>query len=125
MLGSLAAGAVLLWLNYRTLGNTRLANKVAAGGLALYLVIVTVASMLPNNLLLGTAFITLQTGLAYWSARILQGDAVQYHLTRGGQAHSILRAAGVGFLAGLSVILVLLIVSRLLGIPLFELPQPG
>jgi hypothetical protein len=125
LLGSLGAGAVLLWLNYRVLGHPRLANKVAAGGLVVYLLIITAASMLPDHLLLGIAFIALQTGLAYWAADRLQGDAVRYHLARGGRAHSLGRSAGIGLLAGLSVIAVLLILTSVLGLSAPEVTPPG
>jgi hypothetical protein len=125
LLGSLAAAAVLLWINYRALGHTRLANKVAAAGLLAYLAIITVASLLPNNLPLAVGFIALQTGLAYWAAEALQGTAVRYHLTQGGRAHSLVWAAGVGLLAGLGVVLVLLTVSSVMGVEVFEVPRPG
>lgn len=116
LLGSLAAGTTLLWLNYRSLGAGTLANKVAAAGLTLYLLVVVGASMLPNGLALGLVFILAQTGLAYWAAEALQGEVVRYHLARGSRAHSTGRAAVVGLLTGLAVTLVLVIVMSLLGL---------
>lgn len=120
LLGSLAAGAVLLWLNYRALGYRQLANKVAAGGLVLYLVIVLTASVLPDSRPLGMALVAAQTLLAYWAARLLQGEAVGYHLARGATAQSNLRAAGVGLLTGAAAVLVLLVVTSLLGLPVVQ-----
>lgn len=116
LLGSLAAGAVLLWLNYRSLGYARLANKVAAGAFALYLAILTLASAVPSNPAVAVGFMALQTGVAYGAARTLQGEAIRYHLARGSPAHSHLRAAGVGMLAGLSAMLLLMVVTALLGL---------
>ncbi len=118
LLGSMAAGAALLWLNYRSLGNPGLANKVGGIGLLLYLVIVIVASMLPGGTLIGVGFLVLQTALAYWAAEALQGDAVRYHLAQGGHAHPAARAALMGLLTGLTAVLVLLIVTQLLGVGL-------
>jgi hypothetical protein len=116
LFGSLAAGAVLLWLNYRALGYHALANKVAAGSGVLYLIVIGAASALPDHPILGVAFMALQTGLAYWTAWILQGDAIAYHLTQGGAVHSTLRAAGVGVVAGLSVLLLLTAVTGVFGL---------
>jgi len=116
LLGSVAAAAVLLWLNYRTLGRPGLANKVAVVALALYLLIVLVASLLPENLLLAAAFVAAQAALAYWAAETLQGEVVRYHLARGAAAHSLPRAGAVGFLAGLSAVGLLLAATSLLGI---------
>ena len=116
LLGSLAAAAVLLWLNYRALNRPALANKVAAVAFVLYLLVVVVASWLPENLLLAAAFIAAQALLAYWAAETLQGDAIRYHLARGAAAHPLPRTAVVGFLAGLSVVALLIVATTLLGI---------
>jgi hypothetical protein len=116
LLGSLAAGAVLLWLNYRALGYNALANKVAIGGGLIYLLVIGAASALPDQAVLGLLLIALQSGLAYWAAWILQGDAIAYHLGQGGSVHSLLRASGVGLLAGLAVWVVVLTITNLLGI---------
>jgi hypothetical protein len=117
LLGSLAAGAVLLWLNYRALGYHALANKVAAGGVLLYLLIIGGAALMPDHAILGLLLIAIQTGLAYWSTWILQGDAIAYHQAQGGAVHSLLRAAGVGLLAGLVVWAVALVLMTLVGMP--------
>jgi hypothetical protein len=114
ILGSLAAGAVMLWLNYRTLGYPGLANRVAALGGLLYLIIIGIASLLPNDPLVGVVFIALQTGVAYWTATALQGKAIAYHQEQGGVMHSTIRGALVGFLTGISVIFLLLLIGSLL-----------
>jgi amino acid transporter len=114
ILGSLAAGAVMLWLNYRNLGYPALANRVAALGGLLYLIIIGVASLLPNNPLLGVIFIALQTGLAYWTATALQSRAIAYHQQQGGPMYSTARGALVGFLAGISVIFAMLLIGSVL-----------
>jgi hypothetical protein len=116
LLGSLAAGAVLLWLNYRALGYRALANKVAVGVGLVYLLVIGAASALPDHIALGLLLIALQTGLAYWAAWVLQGDAITYHLAQGGALHSVPRAAGVGLLSGLAVGVVVLSIITLLGI---------
>ncbi len=114
VLGSLAAGAVMLWLNYRNLGYPALANRVAALGGLLYLIIIGIASVLPNDPLLGVAFIALQTGIAYWTATALQAKAIAYHQQQGGAMHSLARGALVGFLAGITVIFAMLLIGTLL-----------
>jgi hypothetical protein len=124
LFGSLAAGAVLLWLNYRALGYRALANKVAVGSGILYLIVIGTASALPDHPILGLVFMAVQTGLAYWTAWILQGDAIAYHLTQGGAVHSNLRAAGVGILAGLSVLLLLILVAGIFGVAVPTAPAP-
>jgi hypothetical protein len=120
LLGSLAAGAVLLWLNYRALGYHALANKVAAAGFLVYAVIIVVASALPDEPVLGLVFMALQTGLAYWLAWVLQGDAIAYHQAQGGALHSNFRAAAVGLLAGLAVVVLLLVISSALNLPILS-----
>jgi len=115
LLGSLAAGAVLLWLNYRAMGYHALANKVAGGGALLYLLIIGGAAALPDSAVLGLLLIAIQVGLAYWATWILQGDAIAYHQAQGGAVHSLLGAAGLGLLVGLVVWAVALTLMALLG----------
>jgi hypothetical protein len=124
LFGSLAAGAVLLWLNYRAMGYRALANKIAAASGVVYLIVIGAASALPDHPMLGLVFMGLQTGLAYWTAQFLQGTAVAYHVKQGGAVHSTLRAAGVGLLAGLSVLIVMTVIASLLGLPGPATPSP-
>lgn len=117
LLGTLAGGAVLLFLNYRALGYDALARKVVVGGLVGYVLIILVASAaLPDHPALTLLLAALQAGVAYWAAWILQGDAIAYHRAQGGGVHSSLRAAGVGLLAGLVAVPLLLLITLALGI---------
>jgi hypothetical protein len=115
LLGSLAGGAAMLWLNYRNLGYPALANRVAVIGLLFYIILVGAASLLPNEPLPGVLFIAVQTGIAYWAASGLQGRAIAYHQQQGGPMHSTLRGALAGFLAGIAVIFVMLTIILMLG----------
>ena len=109
LLGSLAAGVVMLYLNYRTLNRLSLAQKLAAWGTALYVALVMVATLVPNSPIFGAVFIVLQALVAYFLADRLQGAAISYHLGHDGQMHSNMKAAGVGFLTGMAMIFLLLI----------------
>jgi hypothetical protein len=116
LLGSLAAGVVMLWLNYRQLGYPGLANRVAVVALTLYAALVGATSLLPpDEPLWGVLFIALQTGIAYWAAQTLQGHAIDYHVQQGKPMHSTLRAALVGFVTGMVVIFAMLAINLLLG----------
>lgn len=101
LLGNLAGGAVLLWLNYRALGHAHLANRILAAGGVGYFVVVVAASVLPGGWPVTIGFIALQTAVAYWVAESLQGAAVRYHLDRGGRTHPLPWTSGLGFLSGL------------------------
>ncbi len=109
VLGSLAAGIFLIFSNYMSLGNTRLAKLTLVWGLAGYALIIASASVLPNSPTLGALFIVLQTGLAGILADRLQGRAIEYHREHGGLMHSPLRAAGIGVLTGMVVLFVLVV----------------
>ena len=113
LIGSFAAAAVMLWLNYRALGYQRLANKVAVGGVVVYLIIVSLASLMPANPWAGVGFMVLQTGLAYGAASLLQGSAIAYHQSHGGAVHSHLKGALVGLLTGLALLLLLVLAGSL------------
>ncbi len=58
-------------------------------------------------------FIVVQSGIAYAIANALQGEAIRYHVARGGPMHSMFRAAGVGLLTGLAVLFALLTATTL------------
>ena len=109
LIGSLAAAAVMLWLNYRALGYPRLANKVAIGSAIVYLIIVSLASLVPATPSAGIGFMALQTGLAYGATRLLQGRAIDYHLAQGGAVYSHLKGAFIGLLTGLALLLLLVL----------------
>jgi hypothetical protein len=100
-IGSLAAGVVMMYLNYRTLGRDNLAKMIAIWGSAIFLVVTVIASFVPFNLAYGLLFAILQSAIAFFLADRLQGDALRYHQDNAGAMHSVLRAAGVGFLTGM------------------------
>jgi hypothetical protein len=107
VLGSLAAGVVILYLNYRTLGKVVLAQRWALWGAAIYVVLIGIGTLLPNTIALGVAYNLLQAIVAYFLASQLQGAAIAYHTSQGGSLHSMLRAAGVGLLTGLLLLFLL------------------
>jgi hypothetical protein len=116
VLGSLAAAVVILYLNYRSLNSRALAEKTAIGGIVVYVLLIGIAAFLPDSMMLGGLFIVIQTSLAYFAARALQGNAIAYHRERNGLMHSNFRAAGVGLLTGLAVIFVFLVLGTLLAV---------
>ncbi len=122
-LGSLIAGVVMLWMNFRTLGYTRLGNQVAAAGTVAYLVIVALASALPGNPVIGMTFVALQCALAYWIAGKLQGRAIDYHRSAGGPFHGVPMSALVGLVAGLAAVLALLLLGRAFDLPIGVRPD--
>jgi len=113
VLGSLAAGVVMLYLNYRTLGKVVLAQRWALWGAAIYVVLILVATFLPNTTILVVAYNVFQAVVAYFLASQLQGAAITYHAAQGGSLHSNLRAAGVGLLTGLLLLFLLVFSASL------------
>lgn len=111
VLGSFIAAVVLVYLNYRALGSTALARKAVMGGLLIYVVLLGITVVLPREPYMSLIFIFVQSGIAYAIVNALQGDAIRYHVSRGGPMHSLLRAAGVGLLTGLAVLFALLTVT--------------
>ncbi len=108
VLGSLAAAVIMLYLNYRTMGNVVLAQRWALWGAVIYVVLMLIATLLPNTTNLALAYTVLQAIVAYFLASQLQGAAIAYHTSQGGSLHSNLRAAGVGFLTGVLLLFLLL-----------------
>lgn len=113
ILGSLAAGVVMLYWNYRTLGRTQLAQRWALWGAGIYTVLILITTLLPNTGILVLVYNVFQAIVAYFLASQLQGAAITYHQSQGGSMHSNMRAAGVGFLIGIVVIVFLLLVTGL------------
>lgn len=116
VLGSLAAAVVILFLNYLSLNSPALARKAAIGGSVVYLALIGIAALLPDSMWLGGLFILVQTSLAYFAASRLQGSAIAYHRSQGWAMHSNLRAAGVGILTGLTILLVFLLLGTLFAV---------
>jgi hypothetical protein len=114
VLGSFIAAVVLVYLNYRALGSRALARKAVIGGLVIYVSLLGLTVVLPRETYMSLLFIAVQSGLAYAIANTLQGDAIRYHVSRGGAMHSMFRAAGVGLLTGLAVLLALLTATALI-----------
>lgn len=117
-LGSLIAGFVMLWMNFRTLGYSRLGNQVAAAGTVVYLIIVGIASALPGNPLIGIAFVALQCVLAYWITGKLQGRAIDYHRSAGAPFYGVPMSALVGLVTGLAAVMALLLLGRAFDLPI-------
>lgn len=113
VLGSLAAGIVMLCLNYRSLGKEALARKAALWGGIIYVILIGLSSLLPGSMAVNVIVILGQAGLAYFVAEQLQGAAIRYHATHGRPLHSNLRAAGIGLLTGMVLIFVLLTAALL------------
>ena len=113
ILGSLAAGVVMMYLNYRALGNFDLAAKVVRWGIGLFAVLTATASFLPANPLFNIGYIVLQGAIAFFFAANLQGSAIRFHEQQNGSMHSTLRAAGVGLLVALAFGFVLVVALTL------------
>ena len=101
--GSLAAGVVMLYLNYSALGRANLARMVATWGSALFITIILIASFAPGTTGYAFLFMVIQAGIAYFLADRLQGQAIAYHQQHSGSMHSNVRAVGVGFLTGIGL----------------------
>jgi hypothetical protein len=108
ILGSLAAGVVMLFLNYRALGRDALARTIGAWGGGIFVVVVVIASLVPGTPVFGLLFMVIQAGIAYFLTERLQGEAIRYHQAHAGPMHSTLRAAGVGFLTGMVLMFAML-----------------
>ncbi len=124
ILGSLAAGVVMIYLNYRALGRAGLATTLATWGTAIFLTIMVLSSLAPPTLTMGLVFMAAQVAIAYFLTEKLQGAAIRYHRERGGAMHSNVRAAGVGFLTGLSLFLLLVLGASLFLAATGNLPDP-
>lgn len=113
ILGSLAAGVVMLYLNYLALGRANLARTVSSWGVALFITMLIIAAFVPSNGIAALTFTLIQAGVAYFLAEKLQGDMIRYHRAQSGSMHSNVRAAGVGFLTGLALFCLLMVGTAL------------
>lgn len=113
ILGSLAAAVVIVCLNYLSLGSPGLAKKTALAGGLVYLLIIGFTALLPESLVIGSIMIVVQALLGYLLANQLQGQAIRYHVTRGGKVHSNFRAAGIGLLTGFAIMFAVVLVATL------------
>ena len=123
ILGSLAAGIVMLHLNYRALGRDRLARSISAWGGGIFVVVVMIASLAPGTPVFALLFTAIQAGIAYFLTEKLQGEAIRYHRAHAGPMHSSFRAAGVGFLTGMVLLFVMLSFLTLIAVLTGEAPS--
>ncbi len=114
VLGSLAAGLFMMYLNYRALGKAALARKLAVWGSVIYVVLISLSALIPGTMSVSLIVIVAQAALAYFVAESLQGAAIRYHAQHQGALHSGFRAAGVGLLTGLALIFLLMTATLLL-----------
>lgn len=115
VMGTLVAGAILMWLNYRSMGRADLANRTLQIAIFVQVLLVILTAMwIPADSALQLVPLILQTGLAWFAAGQLQSAALQWHLERGAGLHSVWRAAGIGFLVGLVIAFVLVMGSVVL-----------
>ena len=112
-IGSLAAAVVMLYLNYSALGRDGLARTVATWGAGFCLALIALTTQLPNSPLTSFVMISVQALIAYFLSTRLQAAAIAYHQQHGGAIHSNLRAAGVGALTGLAILIGLMMVGIL------------
>jgi len=124
ILGSLAPGVVMLYLNYHALGRAGLARTIGLWGIALFLTVIGIASLVPNTAPLALLFMGIQAVIAYFLTEKLQGPAIRYHREHGGLMHSNLRAAMIGFLTGLALFFLLVVGASLFMAATGNLPQP-
>ena len=99
--GSLAAGIILIYLNYVSLGHNKLAKLTVRWGVVGYMLIIALSSVIPPLPIYIVLVTIVQVGLAGIAARSLQGAAIDYHREHSGTMHSLLRAAGLGVLTGI------------------------
>ena len=93
-LGSPVAGASLVAINYRRLGETRKAIAAVVIGVAVTALAVALATFIPAG---ASTAVALALALATRSAaQLAQGKAVEHHIREGGMLSSKWAAAGVG-----------------------------
>lgn len=125
VLGSLAAAVVMLNFNYRALGHQGLARKVAIWGSGLYVLLILLTSQLPASMTVNLLVVTMQALIAFFASHTLQGAAISYHREHRGRIHSNWRAAGVGLLTGMTLLMMLLIATTVIQAITGELPLPA
>lgn len=109
VLGSLAAGVVMIYLNYRALGRANLARTVTGVGAAIFLVVMGLATLVPDTLVMALVMMAVQVAIAYFLTERLQGEVIAYHQARGGPMHGSGRAAMVGLLTGMALFFLLIL----------------
>ena len=113
VLGSLAAGVLMIAMNYLALGRANLAKSVGLVGIAIFLGFIGITLLLPQTLGIALLFTVAQAALAWFVADRLQGAAIAYHSEHGHPMHTSLRAALVGFLTGTTLFFMLILLTSL------------
>lgn len=113
ILGSIAAGVLMIALNYVALGRENLARTVGLAGFGVFLGFIGITLLLPQTLTVAILFTAGQAFIAYFVANRLQGEAIAYHSGQGRPMHSSLRAALVGFLTGVTLFFLLIMLTAL------------
>ena len=113
ILGSLAAGVLMIAMNYLALGRANLAKSVGLAGVAIFLAFIGITLLLPQTLGIALLFTVAQATLAWFVADRLQGAAISYHIEHGHPMHSSLRAALVGFLTGTTPFFMLILLTSI------------
>ena len=101
-LGSIAAGAAVLAINFHRLGKPILAWTTFGLGVIVSVAVTAVVMMLPDNFPMMYCWIPQLIAMSL-IAKANQGEAVTYHLAHGGAKGSYWKAAGIG-LIGLAVV---------------------
>jgi hypothetical protein len=113
-LGSFAAGAVLLALNFLRVGKAGAAYGILAAGLLVQGAIFAVAMVLPEDAP-SFLFAIGQTALAYGLAVGLQRQILERHQSQGGQVASLWWAVGISLVV--AIVVFALFIGVLLLIP--------
>jgi hypothetical protein len=113
ILGSIAAGVLMIALNYVALGRANLAKSVGLIGIGVFLAFIGITLLLPQTLAVAVLFTAGQALVAYFVADRLQGPAINYHREHGRPMHSSLRAALVGFLTGTTLFFLLIMLTAI------------
>jgi len=97
-------GCVLLALNYRNLGQTRAAWRIALFGLVVIAALLTLLFLLPDTLATAVGLVSAIVSIIsmYQLARWIQGRDYDEHLSRGGESASGWAACGIGLLCALA-----------------------
>jgi hypothetical protein len=94
-------------LNYRRLGRTGAALHALLWSTVATVLLIVVCMMIPDEVHIpNAAFLISQIGGMYYTAKSLQGPAIESHQRKGGSLASAWRAAGIGILTGIVVAVV-------------------
>ncbi|MDD9963170.1 MAG: hypothetical protein OXU70_13880 [Gammaproteobacteria bacterium] len=110
-LGSLVAPIYMAAHNYAALGKPELAKRIVRSGLIVYGVILAASLLLPQTITWAPLFIVAQVAIAGFLGNRLQGPAIEYHQSNGGEAYGLGQAVLVALLAGLALMFILLVIA--------------